>query len=60
MKRDENPTLYRTPLEYSQMLHHVSSVENAGYKIIRGKSMLTYIQVRAKRDEGPSIFGPEP
>lgn len=43
--RNENPTLYRTPLDYCQMLHHISSTDNAGYKIIRGKSILTYIQV---------------
>ncbi|KAK4324178.1 hypothetical protein Pmani_005181 [Petrolisthes manimaculis] len=43
MKRNENPTLYRTPLQYSQMLHRVSESEKAAYKIIRGKSILAYI-----------------
>lgn len=42
--RGDNPTLYRTPIDYCQMLHQISSVDNAGYKIIRGKSILTYIQ----------------
>lgn len=44
MKRGDNPTLYRTPIDYCQMLHQIPSVDNAGYKIIRGKSILTYIQ----------------
>lgn len=43
--RSDNPTLYRTPIDYCQMLHQISSSDKAGYKIIRGKSILTYIQV---------------
>ncbi|KAK8375846.1 hypothetical protein O3P69_008533 [Scylla paramamosain] len=44
MARNNNPTLYRTPIDYCQMLHQISSANKAGYKIIRGKSILTYIQ----------------
>ncbi|KAG0714966.1 Phosphoethanolamine N-methyltransferase [Chionoecetes opilio] len=41
--RNNNPTLYRTPIDYCHTLHQVSSPDNAGYKIIRGKNILTYI-----------------
>nr|XP_045583280.1 phosphoethanolamine N-methyltransferase-like [Procambarus clarkii]XP_045583281.1 phosphoethanolamine N-methyltransferase-like [Procambarus clarkii]XP_045583282.1 phosphoethanolamine N-methyltransferase-like [Procambarus clarkii] len=43
IKRKENPTLYRTPLQYFSMLQDVSS-DNIGYKIIRGKNILAYVQ----------------
>ncbi|XP_063613827.1 uncharacterized protein LOC134787065 [Penaeus indicus] len=43
VKRNENPTLYRTPLEYCHMLHSVTAGGKALFKILRGKSILTYI-----------------
>ncbi|XP_042227688.1 phosphomethylethanolamine N-methyltransferase-like isoform X2 [Homarus americanus] len=44
VKYTENPTLYRAPLDYLQMLR-VSSRDKPGcYKIIRAKNILVYIQ----------------
>ncbi|XP_047492053.1 phosphomethylethanolamine N-methyltransferase-like [Penaeus chinensis] len=43
VKRNENPTLYRTPLKYCHMLHSVTAGGKALFKILRGKSILTYI-----------------
>ncbi|XP_071531397.1 uncharacterized protein [Panulirus ornatus] len=43
VKRNENPTLYRTPYEYFQMLQEITSDDKAVYRIIRGKSILAYI-----------------
>lgn len=43
VKRNENPTLYRTPLEYCHMLHSATAGGQALFKILRGKSILTYI-----------------
>nr|XP_027208522.1 phosphoethanolamine N-methyltransferase 1-like [Penaeus vannamei] len=43
VKRNENPTLYRTPLEYCHMLPSATAGGQALFKILRGKSILTYI-----------------
>lgn len=44
-KRDENPTFYRSPLHYSQMLlRQYDAVADTNYKIIKGKNIITYIQ----------------
>jgi len=44
-KRDENPTYYRTPLHYSQMLQRqYDAVADTNFKIVKGKNIITYIQ----------------
>lgn len=50
VKRNENPTLYRTPLEYFELLKDVSS-DNLGYKIIRSKNILAYIKYHANPNQ---------
>ncbi|XP_064092780.1 uncharacterized protein LOC135205706 [Macrobrachium nipponense] len=44
MKREENPTIYRTPIDYCHALEKTTAQDKSTFKIVRGKSILTYIK----------------